>query len=51
VTYVPADKDELNPGAKNFIAAANKKEDGTLDATTISVGRDGITPPRSKWSC
>jgi hypothetical protein len=26
VTYVPADKSELKPGAKIFIAAANKKE-------------------------
>jgi hypothetical protein len=30
---------------KTFIAAANKKEDGTLEAAAISVGRDGITPP------
>jgi len=45
VTYVPADKSELKPGAKIFISAANKKEDGTLEAPTISVGRDGITPP------
>jgi hypothetical protein len=35
----------LKPGAKIFISAANKKEDGTLGAATISVGRDGITPP------
>ena len=26
VTYVPADKSELKPGAKIFIAAANKKK-------------------------
>ena len=45
VTYVPADKSELKPGAKIFIPAANKREDGTLEAATISVGRDGITPP------
>jgi hypothetical protein len=45
VTYVPGDKSEVKPGAKIFIAAANKKEDGTLEAPTISVGRDGITPP------
>ena len=45
VTYVPADKSELKPGAKIFIAAANKKDDGTLEAAAISVGRDGITPP------
>ena len=45
VTYVPGDKSELKPGAKIFIAAANKKEDGTLEAAAISVGRDGLTPP------
>src|SRR6201984_2645987 len=45
VTYVPADKSELKPGAKIFIAAANKKEDGTLEAATISAGRGGRTHP------
>ena len=45
VTYVPGTKDELKPGAKIFIAGAAKKDDGTLEATSISVGRDGITPP------
>ena len=45
VTYVPADKTELKPGAKIFIAAANKKEDGALEAAAISVGRDGVNPP------
>ena len=45
VTYVPGDKSELKPGAKIFIGAANKKDDGTLEAAAVSVGRDGITPP------
>jgi hypothetical protein len=45
VTYVPGDKSELKAGAKIFIAAANKKEDGTLEAAAVSVGRDGLTPP------
>jgi hypothetical protein len=45
VTYVPGNKDELKPGAKIFIAGANKKDDGTLEAASVSVGRDGITPP------
>jgi hypothetical protein len=44
VAYVPADKGELRPGAK-IVAAASKKDDGTLEAATIAVGRDGITPP------
>jgi len=45
VTYLPGDKNELKPGAKIFISAAAKKDDGTLEAAAISVGRDGITPP------
>jgi hypothetical protein len=45
VTYLPGDKSELKSGAKIFIAAANKKDDGTLEAAAVSVGRDGITPP------
>src|SRR6476661_10345948 len=45
VTYVPGDKSELKPGSKIFIGAANKKDDGTLEASAVSVGRDGITPP------
>jgi hypothetical protein len=45
VTYVPGDKSELKSGAKIFIAGAAKKEDGTLEAASISVGRDGLTPP------
>lgn len=45
VTYVPGDKSELKPGAKIFIGAAKKLDDGTLEAAAISVGRDGLTPP------
>jgi hypothetical protein len=45
VAFVPGDKSELKPGAKIFIGGANKKEDGSLEASAINVGRDGITPP------
>ena len=45
VTYVPGDKSELKPGAKIFIAAAEKKPDGTLEAPAVNVGRDGVAPP------
>jgi hypothetical protein len=45
VTYVPGTKDELKPGAKIFVAGARKLDDGTLEASAISVGRDGLTPP------
>jgi hypothetical protein len=45
VTYVPGSKDELKPGANIFIGAAAKKPDCTLEASAISVGRDGLVPP------
>ena len=43
-TNVPGDKSELKPGANIRIAAATKKPDGTLEASRISVGRDGVVP-------
>ena len=45
VTFVPGDKSELVRGVKIFIAAAQRKEDGTLEAASISAGRDGLPPP------
>jgi hypothetical protein len=45
VTYLPGNRDELKPGAKLFVGGAAKKDDGTLEAGAISVGRGGITPP------
>jgi hypothetical protein len=45
VAFVAGDKSELKPGAKIIIFSAAKKEDGTLEAARVNVGRDGITPP------
>jgi hypothetical protein len=45
VTFVAGDKSELKPGAKIIIFGAAKKDDGTLEAARVNVGRDGITPP------
>jgi hypothetical protein len=44
VTYVPADKSDLKVGAK-IIAFIKQRPDGSFDASRISVGRDGLTPP------
>ena len=44
VTYAPADKAELKPGAKIFINAATKEADGTLSVPRINVGRDAAPP-------
>jgi hypothetical protein len=45
VTYAPGKMDELQPGAKIIIMAAQKQPDGTLTAGSIGIGRDGMTPP------
>ena len=44
VTYVPADKSDLKPGAK-VIAFMKKLPDGSFETNRASVGRDGLTPP------
>jgi hypothetical protein len=45
VTTVPGDKSELKPGAKFVVFNAIKQADGTMEVPTISIGRDGLTPP------
>jgi hypothetical protein len=44
VTYVPADKTDLKPGAK-LIAFVKQLPDGSFETDRISIGRDGLTPP------
>jgi hypothetical protein len=44
VTYVPADKSDLKAGAK-IIAFMKQLPDGSFEASRVSVGRDGLTPP------
>lgn len=45
VTFVASDKSEVKPGARLIIFGAAKKDDGTLEANRVNVGRDGVTPP------
>jgi hypothetical protein len=45
VKYVPGDRAQLTPGAKIFVAAAQKQPDGSLNAANVSVGLNGLTPP------
>jgi len=45
VTFAASDKSEVKAGAKIIIFGAVKKDDGTLEANRVNVGRDGITPP------
>ena len=44
VTYVPADKSDLKPGAQ-VIAFMKQLPDGSFETNRVSVGRDGLTPP------
>jgi hypothetical protein len=44
VIYAPGSKDELKSGAKIYIPAATRQEDGTLVTARVNVGR-GVTPP------
>jgi hypothetical protein len=44
VTYVPAGRSDLKPGAK-VIAFMKKLPDGSFETNRVSVGRDGLTPP------
>jgi hypothetical protein len=45
VTYVPAEKAELKPGAKIIVNNGTKEADGSVMAASISVGLNGLTPP------
>ena len=45
VTFVASDKSEVKAGGKIIIFGAVKKDDGTLEANRVNVGRDGVTPP------
>ncbi|HEX4382817.1 MAG TPA: hypothetical protein VH083_07705 [Myxococcales bacterium] len=44
VSYGPADKAELKPGAHIFVVA-QKQPDGTLTAARVNVGLNGQKPP------
>jgi hypothetical protein len=45
VMFAPAILADLKPGEKVFVAAAKKQPDGTLEAPSIVVGRNGVNPP------
>lgn len=44
VTFVPAERADIKPGAQ-IVAVTAKGADGALEATRISVGFNGLTPP------
>jgi len=44
VSFAPADRSALVPGA-NVMLFATKKDDGTLAAASINVGKDGLVIP------
>ena len=44
VTFAPADRADLKPGAPVFLIAP-KNAEGKLTATRVTVGKDGVAPP------
>ena len=44
VSFAPADRGELKPGAKVFVNA-QRQPDGTLTAARVNVGLYGLVPP------
>jgi hypothetical protein len=44
VTFAPADKADVKPGAAVFVPT-QRQPDGTLQATRVLVGKDGTVPP------
>jgi hypothetical protein len=44
VTFAPAEKADVKPGAPVFLAAT-KAADGTFSAGRVVVGKDGVAPP------
>lgn len=45
VTYAAGDKSALLPGANVIILGVTRRDDGTLAASNVSVGKDGLVPP------
>ncbi len=45
VMFAPGSMSDLKPGEKVFVAAAKKLPDGTLEASNITVSRNGVFPP------
>jgi hypothetical protein len=45
VRYVPGDRADLKPGVRVFLNNASSISEDTIEAPTVSYGRDGITPP------
>jgi len=45
VRYVPGDRNELKPGVRVMLNNAKPLPDGTIEAPTVSYGRDGLVPP------
>jgi hypothetical protein len=45
VRYVPGDRGEIKPGVRVMLNNARPLPDGTIEAPTVSYGRDGLTPP------
>ena len=45
VAFAPSTPDDFKPGNKIIALGLKKGDDGIVEASAISIGRDGLTPP------
>jgi len=45
VMFAPAAVADLKPGEKVFVVAGKRQADGSIEAPSIVVGRNGVNPP------
>jgi hypothetical protein len=45
VTFMPAERADVKPGAPVFVSGASKSADGKLSTGSVVVGKDGVAPP------
>ena len=45
VSFGPAERSDLKPGASVFIPSTQRQPDGELQATRVVVGKNGVVPP------
>jgi len=45
VTYVPGSVNDLKPGVQIVVSGGMRAADGTIEASRVNYGQDGLTPP------
>jgi hypothetical protein len=45
VKLIPSDRSDLKPNEQVFIPGASRNGDGSVEASRLTVGKDGVAPP------